>query len=152
MNKIDFAKKAELRGASARGSVYRWEREILNPSPRALFNIKKMFYSKKLSSVMQVLSDKMAEIDDIPEKIDLVFYPDEDTYQYFYGEKALSFSLYEETNKKIINLLRKLGVSVSLEEMNKSIYTKWIENKGLEDNQQSRTLFVSNKETGKSQS
>lgn len=152
MESKDFARKAGLKGSYAQGSVYRWEHDLLKPSAASLASIKRMFYSKKLSSVMQVLSDAIAEIDDIPGKIDLVFYPDEDTYQYFHGEKALPFSLYQETNKKIINVLKKLGVSVSLEEINKLIYTKWIENKGLEDNQQSRTLFITNKETGKNQS
>jgi len=144
MHAKDFGKKAGLSGSHAAISVYRWERGKLKLSNKTLAGIKKLFFSKRLISVMEILGNAIAEIEDVPEKLDLTFYPNEDTYKYFHGDEAPPFLLYQETNQKIINILQKLGVSVSLLEVNKLIYTRWLENRELKDNQETRTMFISN--------
>ena len=142
MHAKDFAKKAGLKGERAQGSVYRWERDLLNPSATTVSNIRKLFFSSKLVSAMQIVAYAMAEIKDIPKKIDLTFYADEEAYRYFHGDDASPFWLFQETNREVVELIKKLGIAVSLLEITKPLYEKWLQNQELEDSPQNRTAFV----------
>ncbi len=144
MNKNNFAEKAGLKGSYARGSVYRWERDLLHPSATTVSNIRKLFFSSKLVSAMQIVAYAMAEIKDIPKKIDLTFYADEEAYRYFHGDDAPPFWLFQETNREVVELIKKLGIAVSLLEISKTIYEKWLQNREIEDNPQNRTMFIGN--------
>ena len=91
---------------------------------------------------MQIVAYAMAEIKDIPKKIDLTFYADEEAYRYFHGDDAPTFWLFPETNREVVELIKKLGIAVSLLEITKPLYEKWLQNQELEDSPQNRTAFV----------
>lgn len=143
MTAKDFAKKA---GLSKHGavSIYRWESGTVTGPDKLWPNIKKMIFGKRLASVMNVLTNIMADIERIPEKIDFIVYPTEAIYQYFNGEEALPFVLYQEANNKIIDLIKNLGIAVSLFEINPEIYLRWLQNRSLQDTKKNRLLFVEN--------
>lgn len=144
MSAKDFAKKAGLLGKYGAVSVYRWESGTVTGPDKLLPNIKKMIFGKRLASVMNVLTNIMAEIEVIPEKIDFIVYPNEAIYQYFNGEEALPFVLYQEANNKIIDLIKNLGIVASLFEINQEIYLRWLQNRNLPDTKENRVVFVEN--------
>ena len=144
MSAKDFAKKAGLLGKYGAVSVYRWERGTVTGLNKLLPNIKKMVFANRLTSVMYILTNIMGEIEGIPEKIDFIIYPDEGIYNYFNGAEALPFILYQETNNKVIDLIKKLGIAVSFFEVTKETYTRWLENRKLPDTRENRVMFIGN--------
>lgn len=143
MTAKDFAKKA---GLSKHGavSIYRWESGTVTGPDKILPNIKKMIFEERLTSVLSVLKTLIAEVEGVPEKIDFIVYPNEALYKYFNGEETLPFILHQEANDKIIAIMKKLGIVVSSFEITQEMYTRWLQNKGLEDSQQNRSMFVGN--------
>lgn len=137
-----FGRAVGLKGINADVTVMRWEKGLRIPSEMTINLIADIYKKYYLEKFLKLFADFVGKTEKLPKAVILFHCSDENYYNEFLGLHFIPCWMQKKAIDLTSLIIKQMGMEAILSEADKNSYFSWLEERGLEDHQSHRTLFI----------